>query len=1251
MFSSVRHPLGLATFLVACCFVVSSGRAADEPLSGTRFNTATEFSQRNANIAVNASGSGVLAWESRRYAHEKTAIFARRLDASGTPVGDAFEVAGPTTEGRPSVAMSPDGKFLVTWVAENEVEEDVLRGRIFSPAGVPLTGEVDLCDDFYGSYDIAARPDGGFVAVWNTGLDTVARIYDASGAPLSERIHVYGHSENQSVGVDATGSFVIGWDWSKSATERGASAQRFDATGKPLGNELIVAAAGPWPVHSSIAVHPTGSFAVAWMRAARDGLPPFTYVQLRVYDPGVEPRTVVIGATSSEPWSPPAVTSDASGKILVSWDTANGIKARRLYPSGSPAGPEFGLTTTAGDNFSTLLTNHPSNAIAVDSTGAAFVAWSHNDPASEDSDVYAGKLPAFAQLVEPLPPTLVTARTATLNAKVRSHGSPTRVWADFGTYPVADHGTLTAPQEIGLPPDAINVSFPLTGLLPRTTYYYWIIAEDAHGRVWSERQTFQTPNTVPLARSDSLHVRLTELNRLNVLANDVDADLDPLSLTSVTNGKHGTTSIQNGLVAYSPAPTYQGNDSFQYTVSDPFGGKATTTVVLSNRSPTIPDATVHAPIIGAPTSVYTLGKLLKDGDGDSIIFQAEELDKRHSAVVAGSAVLFTSGGIEGAHSLQLHWRDDYGAKGTATINLRNIPPTAEDIPVFAPVGMMNASLAEATEDADGDSLSFEIASKGAFGNAALNGGVAQYTPGPSFEGRDSFTYKVSDRRGGTATGTVHVTASTILKRVLSLRGDPVGPPSEKEPAPTWVSFGAPSAAGEDVGWLGRARANRVFTGIYTGGLGAPTRHVQTGDLATDASGDAIDGVRFTAFRDPVFGNASSFAVVASIAGPRISAANGTGVWAKTNGHLRQVIMQGAPAPGVARGVFASFPSLVMNGEGELFIRARLRRGDPGAIGADNDIGLWRWTETDGMQLLLRTGSEIELVEGIVKKVRDFDALGVVPGSPGEGRYASEIPTRIRFTDGTQAIVRCGRAGVEIDRLSGGGTPFRAFGAADAIGAGDALVYSAIVAAPTPANPARVAPALLRSGFEKPFINSESFPELLNVRFSRIFDPVACTRADGEELVAFVGTVTSGISSRTGLWSWSSFSQQLTNLGRVNGPAPGLEGTVFREFQSLAMIPTRGPMFLASFGSAADPSAAARRGVWVTDSFGQLRLAAWEGEKIVVGTERKVVRSIKALHAVAGSPAQRRAVGEDPGRLIYHATFDDDSTSIVRVTIP
>ncbi len=1247
MFSIVPRPLRVAAFLVACAFVVSSGRAADEPIIGARFNTATEFSQRNANVAVNASGSGVLAWENQRYAHEKTAIFARRLDASGTPVGDAIEVTGPTTEGRPSVAVSPDGKFLVTWVAENEVEEDVLRGRIFSSAGVPLTGDIDLCDDFYASYDIAARPDGGFVAVWNTGFDTVARLFGPDGIPSSAPLEVTpnGYTTDQSVGVDATGAFVV--SWSKDLEVR---ARRFGATGTPVGDEFVVSAAGPKGAISSIGVHPSGAFAVSWMRSL-DVIPPAAYVQLRTYSVDGEPRTLMIAGVSYGTLSAPGIAFDANGKILVSWTADAGLKARRFHSNGDPASLDFGLTTTAGDNYSTPATHHPSNAIAVDGTGAAFVAWSHNDPVSGDSDVYAGKLPAFAQLVEPLPSTLVTARTVTLNAKVRSHGSPIRVWAEFGTNPLADHGTLTAPQEIGVSPDAVNVSFPVTGLLPRTTYYYWIIAEDTHGRVWSERQSFQTPNTVPLARSDSLHVRLTELNRLNVLANDVDADLDPLSLTSVTNGKHGTTSIQNGLVAYTPGPTYQGNDSFQYTVSDPFGGKATTTVVLSNRSPTIPDTSVHAPIIGAPTSVYTLGKLLKDGDGDSIIFQAEELDKRHSAVVAGSAVLFTSGGIEGAHSFQLHWRDDYGAKGTATITLRNTAPTAEDIPVFAPVGMMNASLAESTEDADGDSLSFEVASQGALGSAALNGDFAQYTPGPSFEGRDSFTYKVSDRRGGMATGTVQVSASTILKRVLSTRGDPVGPPSEKEPAPTWVSFGAPSVAGDDVGWLGRARANRVFTGIYTGGLGAPTRHVQTGDLATDASGDAMDGIRFTAFRDPVFGNASSFAVVASIAGPGISAANGTGVWAKTNGQLRQVIMQGAPAPGVARGVFANFPALVMNGEGELFIRARLRRGGPGAIGAGNDLGLWRWTETDGMQLILRTGGEIELVQGIVKKVRDFDALGVVPGSPGEGRYASAIPTRIRFTDGTQAIARVGRAGVEIDRFSGGGTPFRAFGAADAIGAGDALVYSAIVAAPTAANPARVAPALMRSGLEKPLIKSESFPELLNVRFSRFFDPVACTRAEGEELVAFVGTVTSGTSSRTGIWSWSSFSQQLTNLGRVNGPAPGLERAVFREFQSLAMIPSRGPMFLASFGSAAAPSAAPRRGVWVTDSIGQLRLAAWEGEKIVVGSNRKVVRSIKALHAVAGSPAQRRAVGEDPGRLVYHATFDDGSTSIVRVTIP
>ena len=58
------------------------------------------------------------------------------------------------------------------------------------------------------------------------------------------------------------------------------------------------------------------------------------------------------------------------------------------------------------------------------------------------------------------------------------------------------------------------------------------------------------------------------------VANDIDPDGDTLSIQSVTQGAHGTVSINGGNVSYTPDTAYKGTDSFTYTVSDGKGGTA-----------------------------------------------------------------------------------------------------------------------------------------------------------------------------------------------------------------------------------------------------------------------------------------------------------------------------------------------------------------------------------------------------------------------------------------------------------------------------------------------------------------------------------------------------------------------------------------------------------------------------------------------------------------------------------------------------
>ncbi|MGB9724135.1 MAG: ELWxxDGT repeat protein [Chloroflexia bacterium] len=61
---------------------------------------------------------------------------------------------------------------------------------------------------------------------------------------------------------------------------------------------------------------------------------------------------------------------------------------------------------------------------------------------------------------------------------------------------------------------------------------------------------------------------------IDVLANDDDANGDPLSIAAVGLPAHGTAVVSGTMVLYTPIPDFYGSDAFSYTVSDGHGGTA-----------------------------------------------------------------------------------------------------------------------------------------------------------------------------------------------------------------------------------------------------------------------------------------------------------------------------------------------------------------------------------------------------------------------------------------------------------------------------------------------------------------------------------------------------------------------------------------------------------------------------------------------------------------------------------------------------
>ena len=131
-------------------------------------------------------------------------------------------------------------------------------------------------------------------------------------------------------------------------------------------------------------------------------------------------------------------------------------------------------------------------------------------------------------------------------------------------------------------------------------------------------------NTAPVGVDDAVATDEDTPVSINVLANDTDANADPLTVQSFGQGTHGTvTAGSNGVLTYTPTDGYNGTDSFEVVISDGRGGLATTTV----------DVTVapvnHAPVAGTDalsvssgaSVTFTLASLLandSDADGDGL---------------------------------------------------------------------------------------------------------------------------------------------------------------------------------------------------------------------------------------------------------------------------------------------------------------------------------------------------------------------------------------------------------------------------------------------------------------------------------------------------------------------------------------------------------------------------------------------------------------------------------------------------------
>jgi hypothetical protein len=127
-------------------------------------------------------------------------------------------------------------------------------------------------------------------------------------------------------------------------------------------------------------------------------------------------------------------------------------------------------------------------------------------------------------------------------------------------------------------------------------------------------------NQPPVANDDSVTVdEDSGANDLTsqLLSNDTDPENDTRTITSATQGTHGTTSVVAGVLTYTPTGNYNGTDTFTYTISDGNGHTDTATVnvtVTAVNDPVTGTAPLTASLNEDASNVAIAGMSISDVD-------------------------------------------------------------------------------------------------------------------------------------------------------------------------------------------------------------------------------------------------------------------------------------------------------------------------------------------------------------------------------------------------------------------------------------------------------------------------------------------------------------------------------------------------------------------------------------------------------------------------------------------------------------
>jgi len=492
------------------------------------------------------------------------------------------------------------------------------------------------------------------------------------------------------------------------------------------------------------------------------------------------------------PISITSVTQPANGTVVITNAGADLTYAPAANYCNNPPGTTldtFTYTLTPGGSSTTVtvtvqcLNDGPALDLdADDSGGTTGAGYAVTFPEGDSARLIEDPVDATVADVDN---TTLASMTVTLT-NLLDTGFETLSATTSGTSIVANYVpatgilTLTGPDTVANFQTVLRtVRYLNTDNAPDTTpRVITFVASDGatNGNTATSTVTVVPIDSSPTAVNDSATVNEDSgANTINVLANDVDADAGPISVTSVTQPANGTVAITNAGadLTYTPNANYCNNppgttpDTFTYTLA-PGGSTATVTVTVQCIDDN-PLAVADSATVNEDSGASTINVLANDTDVD-----AGPISLTSVTQPTNGTVVITNAGADLTYAPNANYcgGDTFtytltpgGSSTTVTVTVQciddNPVAVADAATVNEDSGANTINVLANDTDADAGPISITSVTQPANGAVVITNAGADLTYAPNANycgGSDTFTYTLTP---GASIATVTMSVTCI----------------------------------------------------------------------------------------------------------------------------------------------------------------------------------------------------------------------------------------------------------------------------------------------------------------------------------------------------------------------------------------------------------------------------------------------------------------------------------------------------------